>query len=135
MKFSVFIPTLFLTACALAPHAEISGDLAWQPLRLEGKEIPAAQDGREAAYLRLTKDKSVEGSGGCNRIAGKYHQTGEQIEFNLISTRRACFSGMAEEDAFLKALARTRFWKRQGDILRLYDANKTLLLEMGKKDG
>ena len=40
---------------------------------------------------------------------------------------------MAEENAFLKALERARFWKQEGNLLRFYDAGKGLLLEMEKK--
>jgi heat shock protein HslJ len=134
---SILFPLILLASCAQTPQANSPQSLAgveWRLVRLKGQEIPVLKAGMEPAYLRLTDEKRVGGSSGCNRIAGEYRQTGNRIEFSpLISTRRACLFGMAEEDAFLKALERARIWKRQGDTLRLYDANDELLMEMKAK--
>ena len=131
-----FFPLIFAAACAQTPKAETSlpvTDIVWRLTRLGGQEISAlTQAGRESAYLRLIgAERRVEGSGGCNRFFGEYRQNGDRLEFApLASTRRACISGMENEDAFLKTLGNARSWQRQGDSLRLYDAAGQLLLEM-----
>jgi len=120
---------VFVTACAHTQTMSIT-DEAWRPIWLEGREFPASPEGGEKAYLRLL-DGRVEGYGGCNRIAGGYLLTDNQISFSgLISTRRACITGIERGGAFLKALGKVSIWKRQGGLLRLYDADKRLLLEM-----
>jgi putative lipoprotein len=122
-------------ACAQTPEAVAPlpiTDIAWQLVRVDGREIPAGtRAGVEPAYLRLTREGRAEGFGGCNRFFGEYRQTGGKIEFApLAATRRACFSGMEEEDAFLKALGSVRSWQRQDGVLRLHDAAGRLLLEL-----
>jgi len=123
------ILAILVTACTHTQVMSIT-DEVWQPAWLEGREFPANPEGGEMAYLRL-KDGRVQGYGGCNRIAGGYLLTGNQISFSgLVSTRRACITGMEREGAFLKALGKVSIWKRQGGLLRLYDADEQLLLEM-----
>ncbi|MCL2877113.1 MAG: META domain-containing protein [Betaproteobacteria bacterium] len=120
---------LAVVACAHTQTMSIT-DALWQPVWLEGEEFPANLEGSEKAFLRLL-DGRVQGYGGCNRIAGSYLLTDSQISFSgLVSTRRACITGMEREGAFLKALGKVSSWKRQGGLLRLYDADKRLLLEM-----
>ena len=125
---AVFL-TVLVAACAHTQTMSVT-DEVWRLVRLERGEFPANPSGGEAAYLRLT-DGRVQGFGGCNWIAGSYLQAGSQISFSgLISTRRACIAGMEREDAFLKALGKVSIWRRQGDLLRFYDPDERLLLEM-----
>ncbi|MCL2590767.1 MAG: META domain-containing protein [Betaproteobacteria bacterium] len=127
---AVFL-TVFMAACAHTQTMPITGEV-WRPIWLEGWKSPAAAtpEGSEKAYLRLM-DGRVQGYGGCNWIAGNYLQTSNQVSFSrLISTRRACIVGMEWEDAFLKALGNVSAWERHGDLLRLYDTEKRLLIEM-----
>ena len=134
-----FIFTLTLTtlvgACAQTPEAGKSlpiTDITWQLIRVDGQEI--AQVGTEPANLRLTHEGRAEGYGGCNRFFGQYRQTGDEIKFMpLASTRRACPTGMVEEDTFLKALGSVQNWQRQDGFLRLNDASGKLLLELKEK--
>jgi heat shock protein HslJ len=142
MLRSILALSLFAlaAACVQTPEAGTAPplvDTVWRLARVDGKEIPARTQGRpEPAHLRLTGEGRVEGSGGCNRFFGEYRQAGERLEFApLAATRRACFSGMVEEDAFLKALGEVRSWKRQGGLLRLYDAAGRLLLELEASQG
>ena len=127
--------TTLVTACAQTPEAGKSPsitDITWQLVRVDGQEI--AQVGTEPAYLRLTHEGRAEGYGGCNRFFGQYRQTGDEIKFMpLASTRRACPTGMMEEDTFLKALGSVQNWQQQNGVLRLYDASGKLLLELEEK--
>ncbi|MCL2643908.1 MAG: META domain-containing protein [Betaproteobacteria bacterium] len=122
---------VLVAGCTHAPLNEMPiTDVAWRPVWLEGSEFPASPVNGEAAYLRLG-DGRVQGFGGCNLIAGGYHQAGHQISLSrMISTRRACIAGMELEHAFLKALEKVSSWKRQGNLLHLYDKDERLLLKM-----
>ena len=134
-----FILTLTLstlvTACAQTPETGKSPpitNITWQLVRVDGQEV--AQVGTEPAYLRLTHEGRAEGYGGCNRFFGEYRQTGNEIKFMpLASTRRACPTGMVEEDVFLKALGSVQNWQQQNGFLRLYDASGKPFLELKGK--
>jgi len=70
----------------------------------------------------------VKGSGGCNRLAGGYTQTGDKLSFGPIAgTRMACADGMQVEDALGSALGSTAVFRIEGDRLELRDAAGALL--------
>ncbi|MCL2020702.1 MAG: META domain-containing protein [Betaproteobacteria bacterium] len=133
LRFAIILCALAVAACASLERGEVPiTGYAWRVFWLKGWGVAeySGLEGTEAAYFRLV-DGRVEGSGGCNRIAGEYSQTGGQIEFMpMVSTRRACIVGMEREDAFLQALENVRLWQRRGDRLRLYDASGRMLMEM-----
>jgi len=126
----VFLSVL-VAACAHSQTDEMNiTDVVWQPVWFDGSQSPENPEGGGKAHLRL-KDGRVQGSGGCNLIAGEYFLTGSQISFSkLISTRRACIAGMEQEYAFLKALEKVSTWKRQDNLLRFYDMDERLVLEL-----
>lgn len=122
---------VFMSACVHNQTISVTDeDEVWQLVWLSGWESPEDTEEGEIPYLGLA-DGRVQGYGGCNRIAGSYVLTGSQISFSrLIATRRACITGMEREGVFLKALEEVSIWERQGGLLRLYDADKQLLLKM-----
>jgi heat shock protein HslJ len=134
IRFMVVLSVLLLGGCAYMGSGNVSiVNQTWRVVWLKGWGVSShnAEEGVEAAHFRLLEDGRVEGSGGCNRFVGGYRETGGQIEFSqLASTRRACFSGMEREDAYLNALANARFWQLKGGRMRLYDGEGRLLLEM-----
>lgn len=136
---AVFLLTL-LSACV---HTEVGEGQAeektvanelWRLDYLVADETDASPPETDAtAYLHLGEDGRVEGYGGCNQIVGTYRQTGDRIEFSqLASTRRACFTGMEREEAFLKALENVRLWMLEGDSLYLYGGEEEQLLLLMK---
>ena len=103
----------------------------WRLTSLGGQKVSAGADG--AAYLRFAEDNRVTGYGSCNRIIGTYLREGQQTTFSkMAATRRLCLASMEIEDSFFKALEATRNWDitENGTVLRFYDADKHLLLEM-----
>ncbi|MCL2075729.1 MAG: META domain-containing protein [Betaproteobacteria bacterium] len=136
-RLAIFLCALAVVACVHIPlerKIEVPiQNYVWRVVWLKGWGVTehVGLEGYEAAYIRLLDDGHLEGSGGCNRIAGEYTQAGGKIEFSpLISTRRACVTGMEREDSFLRELEDVRLWQRKGDRLRLHDASGRMLMEM-----
>ncbi len=69
----------------------------------------------------FTASGAVSGSAGCNRYGGKYASSGQKLRVSsLASTQMACATKiMAQESAFLKALASTRSYAVSGSTLTL----------------
>jgi len=125
----IVLCSVLVTGCAARLSAE---NEVWQPVvvMLDGvshefRELlanPGASE--EVPYLRLSEGR-VEGYGGCNQIAGGYRLVDNRIRFSqLASTRRACVAGMEREAAFLKALERMRYWRREDNSLILFDEDE-----------
>ena len=71
----------------------------------------------------------VSGSGGCNRLLGKYRLTGARLTIgNLGGTMMDCPSGMENEHQFVAALAKVRNWRVDGQRLDLLDAPGSVVL-------
>ena len=96
--------------------------MAGQPVALP--EAPAAP----APYLLISAAGTAEGLGGCNRFRGGLvpADTDGQLQFaGLVSTRMACPT-MTTEQQFTQALNATRYYRINGDTLRLYgDAERS----------
>jgi putative lipoprotein len=89
--------------------------------------MPVAQQ-REAHFILHPANRSVTGSGGCNRLSGSYELKGDRISFRKVaSTMMACVDGMDMEPRFLRALGRVNQWKIAGPQLELSDAGGTML--------
>jgi heat shock protein HslJ len=71
------------------------------------------------------EDGQVSGSAGCNSFHGAYATRDDRIEFGpLATTRRACDEPlMAQESAFLAALASAVTWRIDGNVLDLHRAD------------
>jgi len=86
--------------------------------------MPVLPDSRhpEANITLNSGNRSVTGSGGCNRLTGSYSVSGSRLSFGPIaSTRMACASGMQNEQSFLNVFARVRSWRISGQTLELLD--------------
>ena len=86
---------------------------------------PVSTDaGPNAPYLQFdASTHRVSGSGGCNRVAGSYTLTGDQLSFSqMAGTMMACIQGMDTEHAFLQALGQVATYKIAGQTLVLSDA-------------
>jgi heat shock protein HslJ len=73
--------------------------------------------------LILTSGR-MSGSGGCNRVAGDYKLSGDQLTFGetMVITAIHCPSRLTEmENTFLEALPRVKHWKIEGQQLILLD--------------
>lgn len=78
----------------------------------------------------FTPSGSVSGSAGCNRYGGKFTGSGSTIRISSIaSTQMACAPKlMAQEGAFLKALASARSYRVNGGKLTLKTAGGKAVL-------
>lgn len=84
------------------------------------------------AYLNFKDDKSMSGSGGCNRIFGGFELNNDQITFkNIASTMMACPDGDRNklEHDFLKLLSNNSFkFDVAEQTLNFYKDNKLVLM-------
>ena len=100
----------------------------WRLTRVGNTDVTAGSQQREAFFILNTANRTVTGSGGCNRITGSYELNGDRVLFNRIaSTMMGCMSGMEIEQAFHKALTGARRWKITGNTLELFDSAGTRL--------
>lgn len=80
-------------------------------------------DVRNPAHLSFAETNRVSGSTGCNQVTGSVTVNPETMRFEaLVSTRRACPTGVNVEARFLAALEATRSWGLSSGELHLRDA-------------
>lgn len=96
-------------------------DTYWKLTRLNGKPVTAAFKQREPHLVLHSVEMRLAGSGGCNRLMGRYQLDGKKISFGQIAmTRMACPAGMQQEKEFVDTLARIRSWQISGQHLDLF---------------
>ncbi len=100
----------------------------WRLVNLGANGAPVAETQTEA-FLSFGEPRGrVSGSGGCNRLAGAYRLSGDQLSFGpLAGTRMACVNGMEVESALHAALERTAAFRIDGDRLELVDSAGAVL--------
>jgi copper homeostasis protein (lipoprotein) len=91
----------------------------WALVQVFGKSAIVSGDAREPFIALQSTDARIVGYAGCNRIAGRYELSGEQLRFSQIASTRMACPEMAVEDALLKALDATVRWNISGDNLQL----------------
>jgi len=97
-------------------------DTYWRLTYLGNTPIVADQRHPEANIILHPANRTVTGSGGCNRLSGSYSLNGNRLSFGSIaSTMMACVAGMETERALLNALGRARTWRISGQNLELFD--------------
>jgi heat shock protein HslJ len=93
---------------------------SWTVVSLNGLQLPLAD-------TRLTLDfvgGNVQGSAGCNTFRGPYSISGTAIEIGpLATTNVACDDQRNRQEAtYLRALSEARNWRREGNVLILFNA-------------
>ena len=91
----------------------------WALVQLFGAAASVSGDAREPFIALQSTDARIVGYAGCNRIAGRYELTGEQLRFSQITSTRMACPEMVIEDALLRALDATVRWSIVGDHLDL----------------
>jgi putative lipoprotein len=100
----------------------------WKLIYLGNTAVAADTRHPEANIVLHPANGTVTGSGGCNRLSGRYTVNGNRLSFSRVaSTMMACVSGMETEQAFLNAIGRVRSWRIFGQNLELYDDRGNLL--------
>ena len=96
----------------------------WKLTILANANVLLRPQQREAYFVLNPANRSVTGSGGCNRLTGSYQLNGDRLSFSRIaSTMMACVDGMETEQLFLKALGRVNRWRITGQRLELFDGS------------
>jgi putative lipoprotein len=94
----------------------------WKLTSLANTSVLLPPQPREAYFVLNPANRSVTGSGGCNRLTGTYQLNGDRLAFSRIaSTMMACVDGMETEQLFLKTLGRVNRWRITGQRLELFD--------------
>jgi copper homeostasis protein (lipoprotein) len=93
----------------------------WRLVELDGMTVEVA-DGQREPHIQLRSDGSqVGGSGGCNRLSGRYQLDGTRLRFGpLATTRMACPEGMDQERALLTALDDAVAYLVTGETLQIW---------------
>jgi putative lipoprotein len=105
------------------PSHTIAGltDTRWRAVQIANRQISTGPREREPWMELDSHVQRVTGSGGCNRMSGSYEAGHGMLRFGpLISTKMACVS-METENAFFRALERTRGYRIQNRTLVLTD--------------
>jgi len=95
----------------------------WKLTRLEGQDVTAVSGRAEPHLVLRTDGRTVDGSGGCNRLGGSYQLDGARLEFGaLATTKMMCADTIDLERRLVQSLATVRGWRIHGDDLDLLDA-------------
>jgi heat shock protein HslJ len=104
----------------------------WKLTVLENSPIIAPSQQREPHFILHPANRSITGSGGCNRLTGSYELRGDRISFaRVASTMMACVGGMEQGQDYLRALGRVSRWRITGQTLELFDDAGTSLARFG----
>lgn len=96
----------------------------WKLVRLGDDPVHPAKRQREAHLVLDSHEPRVSGSGGCNRLSGRFELDGDRLRFGrMASTRIACPGGMEQERRFLATLEKVERCRIRGDHLDVLDAS------------
>lgn len=100
----------------------------WQLVELDGEPVPPAGAVRAPHLVFDAEETRVSGSGGCNRLAGSFELSGDELRFGpLAVTRMACADDvMRREDVFLRALGSVTRHDLDGATLALYAGERVV---------
>lgn len=81
---------------------------------------PAAAQAQPAHLVLDALDAGVKGSGGCNRLSGRYVLQGASLRFEALSSSlRLCLDGGLREPEFFARLAQVASYWQTGRVLEL----------------
>jgi len=96
-------------------------DSRWRAVEIGGRVVNVPERAREPWLELDSRAQRATGSGGCNRFSGTFEVGRTRLTFGpLMSTKMACVS-METENAFFRALERTRGYRVRGRVLELTD--------------
>ena len=109
--------------CDSRPVTAPLASTRWALTRLGAEPVTPRDPARAPALVFDDASGRVAGSGGCNRITGKYARAGiDGLSLGpMAGTMMACPDGMDTERAFLTALNRVTSFNILASILELYD--------------
>lgn len=97
----------------------------WKLISMPNTVVRAGTPQQGANITLHSSNKTMSGSGGCNRISGGYSLSGDRLSFGrTTSTMMACADPIMTntEQIFLKALPRVTRWRIMAASLELLDS-------------
>ena len=94
----------------------------WQAVEINGQPVVSPGGARRPSLNFQPDSGRVTGTGGCNRLAGPFTQSGSSLKFGALAmTRMACADGAlnTQETAFSAALRDTDQYVIANDTLTL----------------
>ncbi|MBF0803666.1 MULTISPECIES: META domain-containing protein [unclassified Neisseria] len=133
MKPLTLFAALLPAACVAAPSAAPSAGLAgkWQVQEADSAAMP------EGVSITLLADGYFHTDGGCNRLFGRYRQSGNRLIFSdAASTLKACADGQHMEiDSRLgTAVGTHRTYRISGTQLEWFNDNGKVVLKAVKSE-
>ncbi len=131
MKWSTLrlVGTLVALILALAAPAKAKPDCGlvgtyWRAVEIDGNPVTPQPEQREPHFVLSAEGNRVQGSTGCNRLAGSFEQGADGFRFQqMVTTKMACPPPVnALEQSFLRALNATTAARISGNSLELRDA-------------
>lgn len=126
-KFTGIEPGL---SCGMvATHIALRGTY-WKLVQLNGQAIsvPGVARQQEPHLVFSVDGDRVSGSGGCNAVAGSFEAEGDKLNLRqMVSTMRACLTGMEREREFLQTLGKVARYRIVAGHLDLLDAQGTVV--------
>lgn len=103
---------------AAANNAKLR-DTHWVVQTLDGEPLPATAS--DVHLVLHASDQHLSGFTGCNRLRGRYTQSGTQLVLKALSnTRMACSPGlMQQEQRLLESLGAADAYRIEGRVLSL----------------
>jgi heat shock protein HslJ len=138
LRFCLVIGALTIAACAhpVAPTTPAAAtkstasllETDWTLAELGEQVITTPAGAGEIHFVMQSKNQSVTGFSGCNRMMGSYVLQGPELRFErMAGTMMACAANMELEKKFLAMFSQVARWEIAGESLRLLDVDgKTL---------
>jgi putative lipoprotein len=100
----------------------------WKLIEVSGKAVTTSPSVREAYVILHANDKTVAGTGGCNRLTGRYDLSGNELHFSALGmTMMACPEpAMQQERAFVELLKATSAYRIQRKELEFIAGDKVV---------
>lgn len=93
----------------------------WRLVELADAPVERPEGQREPHIQLGANERQVRGSGGCNRLTGRYELDGTRLRLGpLATTRMACPEGMEQERALLIALDEAVGYLITGETLQIW---------------
>lgn len=121
---------LMMSSCCSQP--EVDGK--WNVLKVNGEDVVVTGDKKPFIEFN-TEESKVHGYTGCNIMNGAYTQNGKELSFGerMATTMMAGpEENMKAEREILDALTKVESVKTSGENLQLLDADKNIVIELGK---
>ena len=93
----------------------------WKLDELGRLPVEPSEGGRDPHLVLDPDGRRLSGSGGCNRLLGRYELNGDRLGFGAVATTMmACPEPlMSRECAFIEALEATTAFRIEGETLEL----------------